>query len=162
MAVKFDVQCGTVALLVLSPQMLRVPGQLLVQEIQSTSGHVTIQAQSSSPAEACPDCGTLSRRVRSRRLRVLGDLPRQGCPIRLHVATRRFHCGCAACPRRTFAGVARAYARHTERVCALHQCIGLAVGGEAGARLVERLAMPVSADTLLRAACAGADSAKPP
>jgi transposase len=156
----------TVALLVPSPQMLRVPGQLSVEEIQSTSDHVTIQAQSSSTAEACPDCGALSRRVHSRRLRVLGDLPWQGCPVRQHVATRRFHCGCAACPRRTFAerlaGVARTYARRTERACALHQCIGLAVGGEAGARLVERLAMPVSADTLLRAACAGADSAKPP
>jgi hypothetical protein len=31
-----------------------------------------------------------------------------------------------------------------------HRFLGLALGGEAGARLAERLAMPTSADTLLR------------
>jgi transposase len=155
----------TVVLLALSARMLRVPGQLTVQQIRPAADHLTIRAELASSEAACPDCGTLSRRVHSRRLHVLGDLPWQGCPVRLHVSTRRFHCGCAACPRRTFAerlaGVARTYARRTERVCALHQCIGLAVGGKAGARLVERLAMPVSADTLLRAACVRADDAKP-
>ena len=55
----------------------------------------------------------------------------------------------------------RVNARRTERVRTLHRCIGLAVGGEAGARLVQRLAIPVSADTLLRAACEVAREAKP-
>ena len=34
----------------------------------------------------------------------------------------------------------------------MHSCLGLALGGEAGQRLAERLGMPVSADTLLRLA----------
>ncbi len=44
----------------------------------------------------------------------------------------------------------------------LHRCIGLAVSGEAGARLAERLAIPVSPDTLLRAACQASRNATPP
>ncbi len=39
--------------------------------------------------------------------------------------------------------------------------LGLALGGEAGARLAERLAMPSSADTLLRLVCKAGNGAKP-
>lgn len=83
----------------------------------------------------------------------------------LQVTARQFRCATPSCARHTFTerlgDVARANARRTERVRSLHRCIGLAVGGEADARLVHRLAMPVSADTLLRAACEVAREAKP-
>ena len=83
----------------------------------------------------------------------------------LQVTARRFRCATPSCARHTFTerlgDVARANARRTERVRALHRCIGLVAGGEAGARLVHRLAMPVSADTMLRAACEVAREAEP-
>lgn len=45
---------------------------------------------------------------------------------------------------------ARPSARRTERLATLQCHLGLALAGEAGARLAERLVMPISADTLLR------------
>ncbi len=72
----------------------------------------------------------------------------------LRVQARRFRCLHPACARQTFAerlpGVASIAARRTERLGSLQGCLGLALGGEAGQRLAERLATPVSADTLLR------------
>lgn len=72
----------------------------------------------------------------------------------LAVHARRFRCLNPACARQTFAErlaeVAPAAARRTERLGGVQRCLGLALGGEAGARLAYRLAMPTSADTLLR------------
>ncbi len=148
-----------------SSRFCLVPGSLSVQQVLPTPDHVTILAQSRSEYAACPGCGTLSHRVHSHRARVLRDLPWQGRPVSLQLRSRRFHCVLPGCSHRTFTerlgDVARLHARRTERVSVLHRCIGLAMGGEAGARLAERLAMPVSADTLLRAACAAGRDATP-
>lgn len=148
-----------------SSRLCLVPGSLAVEQVVPTSDHVSILARSQCEGASCPDCGILSRRVHSRRTRVLRDLPWQGRPVLLQVRARRFRCSTPSCTRHTFTeclgDVARANARRTERVRTLHRCIGLAVGGEAGARLVQRLAMPVSADTLLRAGCEVAREAQP-
>ena len=78
----------------------------------------------------------------------------------LAVHARRFRCLNSACARQTFAErlaeVAPAAARRTERLSGVQRCLGLALGGEAGARLAYRLAMPTSADTLLRVVRAAA------
>ena len=117
---------------------------------------MTIVACARGEHAACPSCGTVSRRVHSHRARVLRDLPWQGRPVLLRLRARRFRCIRPDCSRRTFTerlgDVAGLHARRTARVSALHRCIGLAVSGEAGARLARRLAIPVSPDTLLRAA----------
>ena len=42
------------------------------------------------------------------------------------------------------------YARKTHRLIAALQAIGVALGGQAGARLAHRLGLPASRDTLLR------------
>jgi transposase len=72
----------------------------------------------------------------------------------LHVLARRFRCRDPACPRRTFAerlsDVAAVAARRTDRLGTLQRHLGLAMGGEAAARLTCRLAMSTSPDTLLR------------
>jgi len=87
--------------------------------------------------------------------------------VALQVQARRFRCLNPACARQTFAerlpGVASVAARRTERLGSLQGCLGLALGGEAGKRLAERLAMPISADTLLRMTReAGNDNEPPP
>jgi len=61
----------------------------------------------------------------------------------------------SACTRKTFAerlDDAAVYARRTKRLGDLQRHLALALGGEAGTRLAERLAVPISADTLLRMA----------
>ena len=84
----------------------------------------------------------------------------------LQVRARRFRCLNPACSRQTFVerlfGTAPAAARRTERLGDLQCHLGLALGGEAGMRLAERLAMPTSADTLLRLVCKAASGAEPP
>jgi transposase len=67
---------------------------------------------------------------------------------------RRFRCVNDACPRRTFSEqsthIARPRARHTDRLRAVHRGIGLALGGNPGARLASGIGMPVGGTTLLR------------
>ena len=93
-------------------------------------------------------------RRHSQYLRTLADLPLQGRVARLQVQLRRFRCDTASCPRRIFAerlpAIARAKARRTTRLADSQRRIGLALGGEPGARLATQLAMPLSGDTMLR------------
>lgn len=74
----------------------------------------------------------------------------------MRVRARRFRCVAPDCPRQTFterlADTAPPAGRRTGRLADLQRHIGLATGGEVGCRLASRLAMPVSADTLLRMA----------
>jgi transposase len=76
--------------------------------------------------------------------------------VTLRVRARRFRCVNPACPRATFAerlpDTAPPTARRTGRLGELQRHLGLALGGEAGARLAARLAVPTSPDTLLRLA----------
>src|SRR6516164_22441 len=103
---------------------------------------------------ACPHCGQASTRVHSRYRRYLTDLPMHGRSIRVQLLVRRFFCPTADCPRFIFTerlpDVVAPQARTTQRLHDAHCDIGLALGGEAGARLAARLAMPTSPDTLLR------------
>jgi transposase len=70
------------------------------------------------------------------------------------VTVRRFRCPKAGCSRRIFVepldGFAERYARTTTRLARTHFAIGLALGGEAGARLAAKTAQATSPDTLLR------------
>ena len=67
---------------------------------------------------------------------------------------RRLRCGRPGCAHRIFAErlpvAAGPYAQRTARLGNLQHHIGLALGGKAGARLVERIGTPVSGATLLR------------
>jgi transposase len=74
--------------------------------------------------------------------------------VRLVLRGRRWFCDNPACPQRIFServpGLVCPHGRRTERWQALQQAIGLALGGEAGARLAHALGMPVRVDTLRR------------
>lgn len=98
----------------------------------------------------------LSLRVHSHYDRQLSDLPWQGQSVTLSVQARRFRCLNTSCRRQTFAErlpeAAPPAARRTNRLADLQRHLGLAVGGEPGTRLAARLAIPTSADTLLRMA----------
>jgi transposase len=99
-------------------------------------------------------CRRRSRRVHSRYVRRLGDLPWHGRIGQLDLQIRRFRCSARECPRRIFAerlpAVALPRVHRTVRLAQAQRHIALSAGGERGARLSGQLAMPVSGDTLLR------------
>jgi transposase len=116
--------------------------------------HLRITARSFPRARRCPDCGRVSRAVHSRYERHLADLPSLGRSVSVHLWVRRFYCRNADCARQTFVErlpkLAMPFARRTCRLAAAQGQTGLALGGEASARLLSGLSMPVSADTVLR------------
>ena len=142
-----------------------LPDGLEVSRLRPAQDHVTIEATVQQLARQCPDCGHSSRRLHSRYSRVLRDLPWQGCPATIRVAARRFRCLNTACFRKTFAqhlgAVACRSARRTTRLSDLQRHVGFALGGEAAAKLAARLAIPASADTMLRLV-ANVAEAEPP
>jgi len=72
----------------------------------------------------------------------------------VHLRVRRFYCRNTDCARQTFVErlpkLAAPFARRTDRLAAAQGQTALALGGEASARLLARLSMPASADTVLR------------
>ncbi len=131
-----------------------LPVGLAVDRVAVAHDRVVVAVRARAAAASCPVCRRRSRRVHSRYVRRLGDLPRQGRVGRLELQVRRFRCPAPGCPRRVFAerlpAVAPPRARRTARLAEAQRRIALSAGGEAGARLASRLAMPVSGDTLLR------------
>ena len=102
----------------------------------------------------CPQCGTVSRSRHSCYSRRLQDLPWQGVAVELWVIAGRFRCRNASCPRQIFCErlpqIAPAYRRQTARAAEIVRLIGYVAGGLPGQRLMVRLAIATSADTVLR------------
>jgi transposase len=115
---------------------------------------VELAVRATRPQAACPTCLTPSHAVHSWYRRHPADLPSLGHAVCLKLSVRRFYCRNQACPRQTFAEPLPALltprARRTQRLATAQAHVGIALGGEASARLLHRLAMPASADTVLR------------
>jgi transposase len=92
--------------------------------------------------------------VHSRYERRLDDVALGGEPVEIRLRVRRFFCGQAACPARTFAEqIPRLTSKHARRSPALQRSladVGVALAGRAGARLAGLLGMVTSRSTLLR------------
>jgi transposase len=131
-----------------------MPGCRVKQITRDGPGLLSITAKGTRPGGRCPDCGRASRAVHSRYRRRPADLPSLGRAVRLDLRLRRFYCRNAACTRRTFAErlpeLIRPHARRTGRLAQAQARVGVALGGEGSARLLQHLAMPASADTVLR------------
>jgi len=76
-----------------------------------------------------------------------------GVPLSLKVRVNRFRCRNLGCAFLFFAGtlpgVAEFRGRRTRRAYVILQLIGHALGGRPGERLITRLGLPVSDDTIL-------------
>jgi hypothetical protein len=131
-----------------------IPAGLSVIQVLPDPTRITILAQARSRMAACVSCGQPSWQVHSTYQRCLCDLPWQGRIVQIRVRVRRFRCLNPCCGRCTFAepliGIAVRSARRTTRLAEIQRSVALATGGEPGARLARRLAIPVSPDTLLR------------
>ena len=104
---------------------------------------------------ACPRCGRRSEARHSRYWRTLKDLAAQGRAVTLRVRVSRWRCRNARCETTIFAdrlvGVSASRVHHTQRFGAVVHLVGHAVGGRGGERLLARLGMAISDDTILRA-----------
>src|SRR5262245_50694145 len=111
---------------------------LAVTDIALTPAIAVIVVASTAPTAACPRCGARSDHAHSRYTRAVADLPGHGRPVVLRLRVRRFHCTAPDCPRALFCerlpGLVAAHARATDRLTDAHRLVGLALGGEAGAR----------------------------
>lgn len=137
---------------------------LSIEQVAVDNG-VTVTLRSEVLTAMCPTCGHETKRVHSRYQRKPSDLPVSGRPVRLVIEVRRFFCDHACCPCKTFAermpSLIRPHAQRTVRLQEVLQQLGLAVGGEAGARLGKHLGLPSSPDSLLRLVRQAEPPAKP-
>jgi hypothetical protein len=129
-----------------------MPFRLLAYAWSDGAWHLHLKARRRSAA--CPRCQRRSTAVHSLYRRTIADMPIAGTQVLIHLQVRRFFCRHAACPRRMFAErfptLVPVRGRHSLGVCgALHQ-VGFAVGGRAGARLVQALGLPGSYRTIVR------------
>ena len=132
-----------------------VPSGLVAESVSCVGETMVVTARAEAGEAFCPVCGEASRRVHSRYVRHVRDLPFSGQGVRLRLAIRRFSCERRDCPRRIFAErfeetVLPARARRTSRLEHIVHHLGLALGGRPAASFARRLMVPVSNDTLLR------------
>jgi transposase len=102
----------------------------------------------------CPACDTRSNRRHGWYIRRLQDLPAQGAAVGLRLKLARWRCSNPECARQTFGGrlpeVVQPYGRQTRRVVDLARLVTHTAGGRPAGRLMTRLGLPQSKDTLLR------------
>jgi transposase len=113
-----------------------------------------LQLTASAPTACCPGCALPSSAVHSRYQRHLSDPPWGGRAVHLQLSVRTFVCRQPTCARRIFTErlpeLVAPSARKTTRLIAVLRAIGVALGGQAGARLAARLRLSSSSTTLLR------------
>jgi len=102
----------------------------------------------------CPSCGSQSSHRHGWHERHLQDLPAQGAGVTVKLRMQRWQCRSKSCERQTFTEqlpeIAAPMARRTARAAELVHLFGHGVGGRPGERLMKRIGMPTSDDTILR------------
>src|SRR4051794_2986448 len=131
-----------------------IPDCRFEQIIPDDPAPLRIAARGFQRARRCPGCGRMSRAVHSRYEQRLANLPSFGRSVSMHLRVRRFYCRNTDCVRRTFVErlpkLVAPFARRTCRLATAQGQTGMTLGNEASARLLSRLSMPASSDTVLR------------
>jgi transposase len=130
------------------------PLQLDAWQLDHAEGLLTLRVTSTPARVYCPVCRFPTRRVPSRYVRMVADLPWGAWRVVLHLQVRKFFCANGRCTRRIFterlSQLVAPWARRTPRLAYWLAHIALALGGTAGARLSRGLGLAVSRNTLLR------------
>jgi transposase len=138
----------------LATSLLPNTTDLALEDVTIGATEVVAALLATRTAAPCPLCGYLSDRIHSHYQRTLADLPWSSHRVRLVLTVRKFFCDVDACRRRIFTerlpGVVAPYARRTTRLTDILRLLAFALGGEAGARIVDRLGLATSPATLLR------------
>jgi transposase len=124
-----------------------------LEAVEETTDGIVFRARAKH-LPRCPACFECRVSYHSRYVRRRRDLPWQGRQVEIHLQTRRFRCRNKACDQQIFAerlpAVAARKARETTRLCEVVGLVGYALGGLPGERLLNRLGIKRSDDTVLR------------
>jgi transposase len=127
---------------------------LRLDDVTIGPDQIVATLEATASRATCPICGTWSEAIHSLYRRTIADLPWGRQTVRLHLRIRKFFCRQPTCSRRVFTErlptVVAPYARRTRRFTEVVRLLAFALGGEPGARIVERLGMATSPATLLR------------
>lgn len=130
-----------------------IPKGLKAESLSIRTGRVDISVAPDAIWAKCPVCDRPSRRIHSRYVREVADLPWHGTPVVFRARVRRFFCDEPSCERRIFCErlpEVAAHARKTGRLDGALLLVAFELGGRAGARLAAELGLLVSRDSLLR------------
>jgi len=134
--------------------LLSSTADVYLDKITMEQDTVRLELTATAPHARCPCCAVSSSSIHSRYQRHLTDLPWGVRLVRIHLTVRKFVCRNRACVRRIFTerlpDLVAPFARKTDRLITVLRAIGVALGGNAGARLAARLWLPTSPATLLR------------
>jgi len=134
--------------------LLPPTGTTRLTEVTVEQTSIRLQLMATAPTATCPRCAVPSSAIHSRYQRHPTDLPWGTCAVRIQLMVRKFVCRNQACTRRIFTerlpDLVATYAHKTHRLITVLRAIGLALGGNAGARLAARLRLPTSPSTRLR------------
>ena len=148
--------CQSIASIVELPKLVPyLAGAVRVEAVVSEESWALVRASAQGEPSPCPSCGSVASRVHSNYQRRLQDVAIGGRAIRIELTVRRFFCDNADCSRTTFveqaAGLTSRYARRSVPARVLALAVAFALGGRAGQRLLDVLAMPIGRMSLLRA-----------
>src|SRR5450432_3567147 len=133
---------------------LPLPDGLVIVSVHPAANVLTVHVACSHSTAACPLCHQASLRIHGDYTRTVADLPCGGRRVILSLTVRKFICSTPTCPRKIFterlADLVQSYARTTNRLREALIALGLATSAEVSERVAPKLAMCVSAPTLLR------------
>ena len=134
--------------------LIAAANALHLEKIVSSPNGIMIVLTTAQAQPCCPNCERKAHKVHSRYQRQLSDLPWEGIAVRLHLTTRKWFCQNTDCAQRIFCErlpeLVAPYGRKTLRLNDVLLLIGFALGGRAGSRTTQKLALRASARTLLR------------
>jgi transposase len=133
---------------------LFAPSTLRLTSVAVDETNVLVKARASRLSAYCPKCHHRSRSIQSTYVRRLHDLPILGLNVSIEIQTRRFWCKQPGCSQKIFSlpldGLAKKYARATERRDTVLGTLGRFLGGRPAARASQSLGVPTSRATTLR------------
>jgi transposase len=127
---------------------------LVIEKVEDAGDRIVVRASTPLVAVACPDCGVPTARVHGLHERTVGDLPIGARRVQVVVRVRRLVCptfGCRQTFREQVPGVLQRYQRRTERLQALVGVVARELAGRGAARLLSKLAVPLSRHSTVRA-----------
>jgi hypothetical protein len=138
-----------------APNFLPCQAELALDDVfYPENGSIVIAAHACAPMAICPSCSHPSRRVHSRYVRRVADLPIQGRTVQLTMDVRRFQCRTPSCPQRIFTErlpqTVLPYVRETQRRTASMETLAFALGGKPTQRVAQAIGMPIDDASVIR------------
>src|SRR5262245_33830257 len=134
--------------------LISSPHLIAFEKLTVSGQEMTIEAKTTRTVVHCPECQQPTQKVHSSYLRRPRDLPTAGLRVRFQLHTRKFFCQNTGCRRTIFCErlpkYAEKYAHCTTRLNQHQTWLALALGGELGSRLADKIGYQVSASTLIQ------------